>query len=109
MNDCIFCRILNGEIPAEVVHKSKTGWFMIIKDRAPAAPTHLLVIGKDHAADITEASDVARTKLVELAWEYGKANLPKGFRIVINTGDDAGQTVKHFHVHLLGGEKLKDI
>lgn len=106
--DCVFCKIINGEIPSEKVYEDDT--CIIIKDIEPIAPVHYLMIPKEHYAYIKEAtvSDAMElsfmlNKLSQIADEIG---LEKGFRLIINQGDDAGQTVKHLHVHILGGKKL---
>lgn len=106
--DCVFCKIINGEIPSEKVYEDDT--CIIIKDIEPIAPVHYLMIPKKHYALIKEAtvSDAMElsfmlNKLSQIADEIG---LEKGFRLIINQGDDAGQTVKHLHVHILGGKKL---
>ena len=85
MNDCIFCRIIAGEIPSERVYEDDK--MIVIRDVAPAAPVHVLMIPKAHTAEKLGVNE-------------------KGFRIVANTGDDGGQTVKHLHIHLLGGKAL---
>lgn len=106
--DCVFCKIINGEIPSEKVYEDDT--CIIIKDIEPIAPVHYLMIPKKHYAYIKEAtvSDAMElsfmlNKLSQIADEIG---LEKGFRLIINQGDDAGQTVKHLHIHILGGKKL---
>ena len=106
MNDCIFCRIIAGEIPSERVYEDDK--MIVIRDVAPAAPVHVLMIPKAH----TDNTITAEPKLLlymfgtvkELAEKLGVNE--KGFRIVANTGDDGGQTVKHLHIHLLGGKAL---
>lgn len=122
--DCIFCRLATRKLPAEFLAESDHAF--IIKDRAPAAAHHVLVIAKAHVADMIEAANslpktIALRPLdgpghlvleplrgvLWLARDYVRKNLPNGSRMIMNTGEDAGQTVKHFHVHVLGGEKLK--
>lgn len=104
--DCIFCKIANGEIHSNKVYEDDK--MVAFKDLAPAAPVHVLLVPKAHAKDITEASPeiVAHMmgKVKEIAASLGVAE--NGFRLVINTGDDGGQTVKHLHIHLLGGKAL---
>lgn len=110
MKDCIFCKLVGlvpGYIPIQAL--VETDHLMIIPDRSPVAKDHVLVIPKEHVSNITESSIDQMSLLVGTAAIYGKEHMPNGFRIVINTGDDAGQTVKHFHVHVIGGEKLKDL
>jgi histidine triad (HIT) family protein len=104
---CIFCRIIAGEIPAEKICEDDE--MLAIKDVNPAAPQHALLFPKKHFPDIT-ATD-ARTiaclleKIPAIAERLGIKE--SGFRVVINAGEDGGQTVRHTHVHLLGGRSLK--
>ena len=107
--DCIFCKIIAGEIPSKKVYEDER--VLAFRDIAPQAPTHILVIPKDHIssfADITEknAPLVAHILAVaaKIAREEGLEN--GGYRIVSNCGADAGQTVPHLHFHILGGKKL---
>lgn len=105
MNDCIFCRIIAGEIPSERVYEDDK--MIVIRDVAPAAPVHVLMIPKAHTENIITAEPelllymFGKVKELLRTWCY-----EKGFRIVANTGDDGGQTVKHLHIHLLGGKAL---
>ena len=107
---CIFCSILTGKIPAEVVRE--TGGTLAFRDIAPQAPTHLLVIPRTHAyANAAElaAGDPALT--AELLRDAAAAAAAEGlagtgYRMVFNTGDYAGQTVYHAHLHVLGGDPL---
>ena len=107
--DCIFCKIINGEIKADKVYEDES--FIIIKDIEPLAPVHLLMIPKSHYARLEEAT-VAET--MELAFMLNKISQMKdslglkgGYRLIINQGDDGGQTVQHLHIHVIGGKKLK--
>lgn len=106
MNDCIFCRIIAGEIPSERVYEDDK--MIVIRDVAPAAPVHVLMIPKAHTENIITAEPELILymfgKVKELAEKLGVNE--KGFRTVANTGDDGGQTVKHLHIHLLGGKAL---
>lgn len=106
MNDCIFCRIIAGEIPSERVYEDDK--MIVIRDVAPAAPVHVLMIPKAHTENIITAEPKLLLymfgKVKELVEKLGVNE--KGFRIVANTGDDGGQTVKHLHIHLLGGKAL---
>jgi histidine triad (HIT) family protein len=104
---CLFCRIVRKEIPAAVVWEDATA--LAFRDIDPKASTHVLVIPKQHIASLNEATDPAVLgHLVlaarEIAAEEGIAD--GGYRIVLNTGRDAGQTVFHLHVHLLGGRHM---
>jgi histidine triad (HIT) family protein len=104
---CLFCRIVRKEIPATVV--AETEHCVAFRDINPQAPVHLLVIPREHVASLDEATDpalVGRLALLaaELARKEGIAD--GGYRTVINTNADAGQTVFHVHLHLLGGRPM---
>lgn len=106
--DCIFCKIIRGEIPSAKVYEDDK--MLVFKDIEPKAKVHLLAIPKDHFKLLSEA-DGERAEIIkymlgkipQIAAENGCKN---GYRLVINQGDDAGQTVFHLHVHILGGETL---
>jgi len=107
--DCLFCRIVVGEIPAAKLHEDDL--VIAFRDVAPHAPTHVLVIPVEHLTSVAELADehgpmLARLFSVaaEIARQEGIAE--SGFRLVANTGPDAGQSVHHLHVHLLGGRPL---
>lgn len=107
--DCLFCKIIAGEVPSTKVYEDDM--VLAFEDINPAAPVHILVIPKTHitsAADITSENSSVVSHIYEVI-----ANLAKekgvtdgGFRVVTNVGDDACQTVKHLHFHLIGGRKL---
>lgn len=104
---CIFCKVAAGEIPAAVVKRGDG--LVAFKDINPQAPTHLLVIPRDHVAslnDVTDASLLGRLVAFarDAAREVGLAE--RGYRLVINTNADGGQTVFHLHVHVLGGRPM---
>jgi len=108
--DCIFCKIIKGEIPSARVYEDDK--MIIIKDIAPQAKYHYLAIPKKHFADVTEMTDEDALlvgsmlkKIGELAPSLG---LEGGFRLVSNKGADAMQSVPHLHIHILGGEKMSD-
>ena len=108
MENCIFCKIIAGEIPSAKVYED--GEIVIFKDIEPKAKIHLLCVPKEHFALLSEADDrraalLGRTlkKIGELAPSLG---LKDGYRLVVNQGENAGQTVHHLHVHILGGEPL---
>ncbi len=108
MNDCIFCKINKGEIPSKKFYEDDK--MFIIADIDPKAKLHYLMIPKKHyklLSEMTEsdAADLAAClkKLSEIAPSLG---LESGYRLVINQGDDAGQTVFHLHVHVLGGQPM---
>lgn len=105
MENCLFCKIINGEIPSKKAYEDDT--VLAFFDIDPQAPVHILIIPKQHIASAacigSENSDVVAhifEVAAKLAEEYG---LKDGFRIVTNCGDSAGQTVKHLHFHLMGG------
>jgi histidine triad (HIT) family protein len=106
---CLFCRIIAGEIPAEMVHQDNL--CVVIRDVNPQAPTHLLVIPREHLESLDEASRPDGVMLghllrmaARLANEQGLSE--SGYRTVINTGAGAGQSVFHLHVHVLGGRPM---
>ena len=108
--DCIFCKIVGKKIPADII--KETAHFIVIKDINPVAPVHLLIISKRHYGSVMDAGvDAANGGwgggseifglLGALAEEFKAAD--NGFRTVINTGDDGGQTVNHLHIHFMAG------
>jgi len=107
-SDCLFCRILRGEIPAKKVYEDEH--VLAFEDINPKAPTHVLIIPKKHFAGLKEAKAedtevIGRCHLAaaEIARER---NIEEGYRTVLNVGPGAGQSVFHLHVHLLGGRHL---
>ncbi len=107
--DCIFCKIIAGEIPSEFVYEDES--CVAFKDISPQAPTHILIIPREHIASMDKAGETNKETLghllltaAEIARERGFAE--KGYRTVINTNEDGGQTVFHLHVHLLGGRQF---
>jgi histidine triad (HIT) family protein len=109
MSDCLFCRIIAGEVPATVVRESPRT--LAFRDIAPQAPTHVLVVPKEHYPDLRSLVSTDDSLLVDLlrethgvAAEEGIAE--SGYRVLFNTGADAGQTVDHVHAHVLGGREL---
>ncbi len=110
MKDCIFCKIIKGEIPSTKVYEDDK--MIIINDIAPQATKHYLAIPKEHFANIVEMTDSQAQvvgkmlkKIGELADSLG---LEDGFRIVSNKGENGCQSVGHLHIHILGGEKLSE-
>ncbi len=108
--DCIFCKIINGEIPSTKVYEDEM--MIIINDIAPQSTKHYLAIPKQHFANIVEMNDEQAAivgkmlkKIGELADRLG---LKDGFRIVSNKGENGCQSVGHLHIHILGGEKLSE-
>ncbi len=107
--DCLFCRIAAGEIPATKVHDDDA--VIAIRDIAPRAPTHVLVLPREHIASASELGDdhaalLARIFAVTASVARDEGIADTGYRLVINTGPDGGQTVDHLHVHLLGGRQM---
>ena len=108
MSDCLFCKIVAGDIPSTKVYEDET--VLAFRDINPQAPTHILVIPKTHIASAAEinadnASLVAHC-LEVVAKVAAQEGLTGGFRVVSNCGPDAGQTVSHLHFHILGGKTL---
>lgn len=110
MSDCLFCKIINGDIPSEKLYEDDL--MIVIKDICPKAEKHYLAIPKSHYKLLSEmtAQDVADIgKCMKKVGESAEAlGLGNGFRLIINQGEDADQTVFHLHMHLLGGQKLKE-
>ena len=108
-SDCIFCDIADGTIPADVVHNDEL--VVAFRDVNPQAPTHILLISREHvasAADLTEnhAALLARLFVVAGTLARSEGIAESGYRIVTNVGSDAGQSVHHLHLHLLGGRSM---
>jgi len=107
--ECLFCRIIAGEIPADIVHRDET--VLAFRDINPQAPTHILVIPTRHiasAAGLTDADGPLVGHLFAVIADLARAEgvVASGFRVVTNTGPDAGQSVAHLHLHLLGGRSM---
>lgn len=106
--DCLFCKIINGEIPSTKVYENE--YVYCFKDINPIAPIHYLVIPKEHisgASEITAENSAIVAKIFEAIAEIAKAEgISDGFRVVTNCGENAGQTVHHLHFHLLAGVKM---
>ena len=107
MGGCIFCKIAAGEIPATILKRADG--MMAFQDLNPQAPTHLLVIPTDHLASLNDAKDPQLLGRLlgfarDLARDAGIAQ--RGYRVVVNTNPDGGQTVFHLHLHLLGGRPM---
>lgn len=107
-DDCVFCKIIKGQIPSTKVYEDEK--MLVFKDIEPKAKVHLLAVPKDHFKLLSQMDEVrAQTlsymlaKIPQIAAQNDCAN---GYRLVINQGDDAGQTVFHLHIHILGGENL---
>lgn len=106
--DCIFCKIVSGEIPSNKAYEDES--VLAFYDLAPQAPVHILIIPKEHitsAADITPDNSAVVAHIFEVIAKLSKElKLDDGFRVITNCGDSAGQTVKHLHFHLLAGREF---
>jgi len=101
--DCIFCKVAAEEIPADVVYTDDQ--VVAFRDISPQAPTHILVIPREHIATVNDLSE-AHASLVGRLTLVAKELAESGYRLVLNTGPDGGQAVFHIHLHLLGGRPL---
>ena len=108
MSDCLFCRIISGEIKGDVVYQDEE--VTAFRDINPQAPTHILIVTNEHLASTGEMSEEQvplMGRIVHRAAQLARQErLAGGYRLVVNTGPDAGQSVGHFHLHLLGGRRL---
>ena len=109
-SDCIFCKIVSKEIPATIVHGDEAT--TAFRDRNPQAPTHILIVPNRHVASLNELNASAGDTMGRLfsvaATLAAKENVAEsGYRIVLNTGANAGQSVFHLHLHLLGGRPMR--
>ncbi len=108
--DCIFCKIIDGSIPSAKVYEDELVY--AFRDINPQAPTHILVIPKIHLPSvdaITSENSNLVAHIFEVIPQIAKAeNLENGYRVVSNCGDDARQSVKHLHFHILGGKRLSE-
>jgi len=107
--DCLFCKIVAGEVPAEIVREG--GRTIAFRDINPQAPTHVLVIPRQHVPDVGSAARVGGGLVDAIAAEAAEVAAAEGigdaFRLVFNTGSGAGQTVFHVHAHVLGGRGME--
>ena len=108
MEDCLFCKIIKGEIPSAKVFEDEISY--AFRDINPQAPVHVLIVPKEHVnsvAELTEKNEAMVghifTNIARIAKEEG---LDEGFRVISNSGDAAGQTVHHLHFHILGGKSM---
>ncbi len=109
MSDCLFCRIVAGELPADVVLSTEHA--LAFRDVNPQAPTHVLVVPKEHHPDAAALAEADPRRLGEVfraaaAVATAEGLVEAGYRLVTNTGPHAGQTVHHLHVHVLGGRPM---
>ncbi len=109
-SECVYCKIVRGEHPAEVVHSTET--IMAFRDVNPKAPIHILIIPKEHISSVADVTDDHGAPLAEMM--QAAAHLAKaegvdrsGWRLVTNVGPDAGQSIFHLHFHLLGGRRMR--
>ena len=109
MEDCIFCKIVKKEIPSTIVYEDED--ILAFNDINPVTPVHILVIPKKHIESLAEIKEEdeeligkIHTTIKKIANQVGI--LDKGFRVIVNCGEDGGQEVKHLHFHILGGKKL---
>ena len=105
--ECLFCRIVSGEVPADVVAATET--VLAFRDRDPKAPLHVLVVPRDHHGDVAQlaaADPELLADVVSVAHEVAQTEADGQFRLVFNTGPEAGQSVFHVHAHVLGGKRL---
>ena len=107
--DCLFCKIIAGEIPSQKVYEDEL--VFAFRDIAPTAPVHVLIVPKEHIAsanDLNETNSAVVAHIFEVAAKIAASEgiAENGYRIVNNCGEDGGQTVKHLHFHLIGGRAL---
>jgi len=107
--DCIFCKIVRGDIPAQRIYEDESS--IAFADINPQAPVHVLLIPRRHIDSLAHAAAEDRELLGHLLASAAKIaaqqNLTKGYRVVMNTGAEGGQTVDHLHLHILGGRAMK--
>ena len=108
MSDCLFCKIIAGEIPSKKVYEDET--VFVFADIDPQAPTHILVIPKEHigsAAEVTEENSAVVAHIFEVIAKLSKElEMKDGFRVVSNCGESAGQSVHHLHFHVMSGREF---
>ncbi len=110
MENCLFCRIIRGEIPSACVYETEK--VFAFRDINPQAPTHVLVIPKKHVASMDGIADMSDDDIAACLRAIpviaGQENLKTGYRVVSNCGPDACQSVPHLHFHILGGRQMED-
>lgn len=105
MGDCIFCKIGSGEIPSEFLYEDEK--VVAFRDIDPQAPFHILIIPREHFTSIKDVKDESLTgHMFAIGNRIAEENNIDNFRYVINTGEEAGQTVFHLHLHLIGGRRM---
>lgn len=109
MENCIFCKIINEEIPAEIIYEDEK--ILAFKDLNPQAPVHVLFIPKKHIKNVDSISKEDTDLIGHIYYTIGQLfkdlGLDQGYRVVVNNGSQGGQTVDHLHYHLLGGRSLQ--
>lgn len=104
MDDCIFCKLANGEIPTDMVYEDEL--MACFRDADPQAPVHVLIVPKVHVSSLDELTEADQDLIAHMMLKVkdiaAGEGLEKGYRLVINTGEEGGQTVGHLHMHLLG-------
>jgi histidine triad (HIT) family protein len=105
---CLFCKIIEGKIPSTAIYEDE--FLYAFADVNPQAPVHVLIVPREHIASLSDADETHRELLGHLLLTAAKIardkGLAKGYRIVVNTGEDGGQSVEHLHLHLLGSRQL---
>lgn len=108
--DCLFCAIINGEIPSSKVYEDE--WCYAFRDINPQAPVHVLAVPKEHVASadmINEENAATAARIFTAIPKIARAEgLTEGYRVITNVGEDGCQSVKHLHFHILGGKKLPE-
>ncbi len=109
--DCIFCKIINKEIPSKIVYENEK--VIAFEDLNPIAPVHVLVVPKKHIESLMKIENEDLSYITEIHKVIKEIAIiknmdEKGFRVITNIGEDGGQTVKHLHYHVIGGEKLPE-
>ncbi|HEY1903441.1 MAG TPA: histidine triad nucleotide-binding protein [Terracidiphilus sp.] len=106
--NCIFCKIVEGQIPSTAVFQDDQVY--AFADLHPQAPVHVLIVPREHIVSMQDADESKRAILGHLHWAAAEIahakGLANGYRVVVNTGEDGGQTVDHLHLHLLGGRSM---
>ena len=109
MDDCIFCKLANGDIPTDMVYEDDM--IAVFRDAAPQAPVHMLMVPKIHVASLDDLTDdhaeLMAHMMLKIKEVAAKEGLENGYRCVINTGEDGQQTVKHLHIHILGKRAMQ--
>ena len=109
MDDCIFCKLANGEIPTDMVYEDDK--IAVFRDASPQAPVHMLMVPKIHVASLDDLKDehaeLMGYMMLKIKDVCAQEGLDNGYRCVINTGEDGQQTVKHLHIHILGKRAMQ--